>query len=109
MKENTDNGSKTAAFLTHELRSPLTAILCALQIMKEDRKEGNNPDKEYLLDTALQNAERLNRLIDDVMDSSKIQAGRLKMKPIPCDASSIARALQLLSSHGQNVKKSHFE
>ncbi len=80
--------AKTAAFLTHELRAPLTAILCALQIIKEEGSDGGN---NGLLDTALQNAERLNRLIDDVMDSSKIQAGRLKMKPLASNPMKIAQ------------------
>jgi signal transduction histidine kinase len=81
---------KTAAFLTHELRAPLTAILCALELMKEET-EASGEGKGPMLEAALRNARRLNALIDDVMDSSKIQAGRMRMKPRPCDPLEIVR------------------
>ncbi|PCI40121.1 MAG: hypothetical protein COB53_01960 [Elusimicrobia bacterium] len=90
-----ENNSKTAAFLTHELRSPLTSILCSLQLMKEEAAQGNTQNQAMLLDAALRNAERLNLLIDDVMDDSKIQAGRMKMKATAIDPLEIVRETAL--------------
>ncbi|OIO06730.1 MAG: hypothetical protein AUJ52_11700 [Elusimicrobia bacterium CG1_02_63_36] len=90
MTPNSDNRSKTAAFLTHELRAPLTSILCALKLLQEQEGNAVESPSNHLLEVALRNAERLNLLIDDVMDSSKIQAGRMRMKPCASDPTRIA-------------------
>ena len=63
------------ATMTHELRSPLTSIKAALEILnreavKEDSSHG-------ILNTAIRNTERLNSIITDILDFSKLQSGKL--------------------------------
>lgn len=63
--------------MSHELRTPLTSIKGSLQLVLAD--PDSVPDTEYheLLTVALTNTERLVRLINDILDISKIDAGRL--------------------------------
>jgi signal transduction histidine kinase len=66
--------------VSHELRTPLTSIKGSLQLVLAD--PASVPDAEYqeLLTVGLTNTERLIRLINDILDISKIEAGRLMLK-----------------------------
>ena len=66
--------------VSHELRTPLTSIKGSLQLVLAD--PDSVPDTEYheLLTVALTNTERLVRLINDILDISKIDAGRLILR-----------------------------
>ncbi|MFA6029751.1 MAG: HAMP domain-containing sensor histidine kinase [Elusimicrobiota bacterium] len=95
MAENLEQ--KTAAYLTHELRAPLTSIRCALETIK-DCEERLPADERQMLDIALRNTERLKNLIDDILDLSKLQAGRMRVFPVPCDPRALAaEAVESLS------------
>ncbi|MCX5789067.1 MAG: HAMP domain-containing sensor histidine kinase [Elusimicrobia bacterium] len=83
------SAQKTAAYLTHELRSPLTSIICALELM---RGSGITPDESAkLLDLALRNAESLRSLINDILDLSKLQNGQMELSKAPADPLAVAR------------------
>ena len=82
------SAEKTAAYLTHELRSPLTSIICALEMMRSG--SGSPTESATLLDLALRNAERLRGLINDILDLSKLQNGQLQISPVPADAVAVA-------------------
>jgi len=82
--------SKTAAYLTHELRAPLTAIRCALELLGDEAGALSQGTRDNLA-IAVRNADRLRLLIDDILDLSKIQAGRMHALLMPCDAAELAR------------------
>ena len=63
------------ANMTHELRSPLTSIKAALEILARNSKP-DDPAKN-MLNTAIRNSERLNSIITDILDFSKLQSGKL--------------------------------
>ena len=73
--------------VSHELRTPLTSIRGSLQLVLED--QGSVPDAEHLhlLQVALNNCERLIRIINDILDVSKIEAGKtmLRLRPSRAD------------------------
>ena len=66
------------AIVSHELRTPITAIRGSLQLLLADHA---TPDPEHteLLGVALKSCERLVRIINDMLDLSKIEAGRLQL------------------------------
>ncbi len=65
------------ATLSHELRTPLTAILSWVQLLRRGKLD---PEKEnHGLEILEQSAKAQGQLIDDLLDISMIQAGKLKL------------------------------
>ncbi|HAT72500.1 MAG TPA: hypothetical protein DCS63_06765 [Elusimicrobia bacterium] len=77
------------ATMTHELRSPLTSIKAALEIMSRDFAKGDS--SRGILNTAIRNTERLNSIITDILDFSKLQSGKLIFHQESCDAGEVAK------------------
>ena len=65
----------------HELRTPITTIKGYLQLMEEYAEPGASKD---FLGKALRQVNKLNRLVSDLLDVSKIQAGKLQYNMIAC-------------------------
>jgi len=63
------------ANITHELRSPLTAIKAALEIL--NRKSDDADPSRGILNNAIRNTERLNSIITDLLDFSTLQSGKM--------------------------------
>ncbi|SNB47273.1 ATP-binding protein [Geobacter sp. DSM 9736] len=68
--------------VSHELKTPLTSMKGSLQFIMNKGKWLTGTERE-LLTVCLRNTERLIRLINDILDISKIEAGRIEftMKP----------------------------
>jgi signal transduction histidine kinase len=75
LKEVEQLKSDFISTMTHELRSPLTSIKMALDIIS--RENITNPQTKIMLNTAIRNTERLNSLINDILDFSKLQSGKM--------------------------------
>lgn len=78
------------AHVTHELRSPLTSIKAALEIM-EGMVTGKLDDEGgRMFRNAQRNTERLEALINSILDFSKIESGQMTVMPERSGASKIA-------------------
>jgi len=83
--------SEFISTVSHELRTPLTSIKGALGLMRSGIV-GEIPDKfAAMLDIAFNNSERLTRLINDILDIEKIEAGQLELNWRLLDLTSIVR------------------
>jgi len=71
------------ANMSHEIRTPLNAVIGYTQILLEDRTLATPAQQR--LQTILQAGQRLLRLINDVLDLSKIEAGGLQLHAAPFD------------------------
>ncbi|MCC6786127.1 MAG: response regulator, partial [Planctomycetes bacterium] len=90
----TANRSKSLflANVSHELRTPMTAILGYAEELK-DRLEGRDDlrfEHESLI-TIQRNAQHLVLIIGDLLDISKLEAGRLRVESIPCSPLEVLR------------------
>jgi PAS domain S-box-containing protein len=72
------------SMVSHELRTPLSAIKEGVEIVADGTQGKLNHDQAECLNIALSNIRRLNRLIGDILDISKIQSNLLKMEIVPC-------------------------
>jgi PAS domain S-box-containing protein len=75
---------------SHELRTPITPILLQLQLLERAMKQGDNsmiaPEKIMrTLDSWSKQVGRLSHLIEDMLDLSRISAGRLNIVPEEMD------------------------
>jgi signal transduction histidine kinase len=75
-----------AAYLTHELRAPVTSIRLGLEILAEQTAGRLESDERQMLNLAIKNTQRLEGLVDDIMDYSKIAAGKMAIVKEPSDA-----------------------
>jgi signal transduction histidine kinase len=77
--------SSFLANVSHELRTPLNAILALSELMK-DGIAGELSEEQHSHISMIHNSgSGLLRLINDVLDLSKIEAGHMELRPIPCD------------------------
>jgi two-component system phosphate regulon sensor histidine kinase PhoR len=65
------------ANVTHEIRTPLTAIIGYLETIKTGATSSNDDLKKFI-DISLKQAGRLNRLVEDLLVISKIELGEIK-------------------------------
>ena len=73
--------------MSHELRTPLNGVLGYVQILQRDRTLG--PKQKQSLNSISRCGEHLLNLINDVLDLSKIEAGRLEIATKPTDLSQL--------------------
>jgi PAS domain S-box-containing protein len=69
--------SEFYSMVSHELRTPLTSIRGALSLMEGGRLGPLTPRAQHLTQIALAESERLIRLINDILDIRKVEAGKL--------------------------------
>jgi PAS domain S-box-containing protein len=77
------------AMLAHELRNPLAPIKNALHILKLRRDDGNTVDRMH--DIMVRQAGHLGRLVDDLLDVSRITQGKVTLKLERLDLARLAR------------------
>lgn len=72
--------SRFLANMSHEIRTPLNGIMGTLQLM---RLEGNLTDEQStLIDIAKSSSETLIKVINDILDYSKIEAGKVALEKV---------------------------
>jgi signal transduction histidine kinase len=87
--------SEFLAVATHELRTPLTSIKGSVDLILSGFVGEIDPETRELLELAQSSCERLTRLINNILDLAKIEAGQLKLNPFAVDLRELAgRALR---------------
>ena len=93
--------------MSHELRTPLNGVLGYAQILQRD-KEATPKQKENL--TSIINCgDHLLSLINDVLDLSKIEAGRMDLDEAPCDLNQLIRSISDIVAERARSKDLDFE
>ncbi len=67
--------------VSHELRTPLTSIHGSIGLMNDLYDGDERSEEKELLSVAYRNSERLKFLIDDILDTEKLDAGEMRFYP----------------------------
>ncbi|MFJ4988200.1 ATP-binding protein [Streptomyces sp. NPDC088732] len=71
------------AAVSHDLRTPLASGWAAVSSLRSSDVDFSAEDREELLATADESMARLSRLVDNLLDMSRLQAGALRLRPVP--------------------------
>ena len=82
--------SQFLANMSHEIRTPMNGVLGVLHLLES---ENLSEEGRYLLDEASNCGRMLAQLLNDVIDFSRIEAGRLELTPEALDAAQVLRSV----------------
>ena len=74
------------SIVSHELRTPLTSIRGSLGLLASGVLESEPAKAERMLEVALENTDRLVRLVNDMLDIERIESGTVHLARQACDA-----------------------
>lgn len=74
--------------MSHELRTPLNAVIGFTRVL--EKKSASAPEDAHLLGRVRAGGEQLLRLVEDVLDQSRIEQGRLAVVPEEVDVAVVA-------------------
>ncbi|MEI2580494.1 response regulator [Scytonema sp. PRP1] len=77
------------SIVSHELRTPLTSIRGSLGLMSSGVLQTQPEKAQRMLEIAVNNTDRLIRLINDILDIERIESGKVTMTKQTCDAASL--------------------
>jgi two-component system sensor histidine kinase KdpD len=89
--------------ISHDLRTPLVAITGALSALDEKYVELDEPERSTLIENARGEADRLNRLVGNLLNMTRIESGAIKLHLQPGDVQDlIGTAIEQL---GKRIEK----
>lgn len=96
-----------AAAVAHELRTPMTSIKGALGLLLGGAAGPLTPEAREMLEIALNNSDRLVRLINDILDVTRLETGKMAMKREPVEVSQVVQqaAAELAAYAGERGVK----
>lgn len=95
--------SEFVSVVSHELRTPLTSIHGSLGLLSSGML-GSNKGKR-MLEIAVNNTDRLIRLLNDILDIEKLESGKIQMNRTICDAGDlIRRSVEVMKSMADEQK-----
>lgn len=93
MAQSKQDDNQFVALLGHEIRTPLTGILGVADLLSSTKL---GKDQRALTTTIVQSGYHLDRLLDDLLELSRLKAGKVKLVPEAFDVSEFARETRAL-------------
>ena len=67
--------------ISHELKTPISAIMMSLQLLEDKRVGHLNPEQEELSSSIRENSERLLSITGELLNMTQVESGKLQLKP----------------------------
>jgi signal transduction histidine kinase len=80
------------AMMSHEIREPMNGVIGMARLLRDTPLDG---EQRTYVDSALESAETLLTLVNDILDLSRIDAGRLELAPVEVDIASFLERLRV--------------
>ncbi len=106
-KEEAERSNKAKSIflssISHEIRTPLTSIMGFSGLLISDKKEPLKESQNELLTKIVESGEQLLGLVNDILDLSKIESGKIESSPYNVDISYVAiTAVVSLAAFAEN-------
>ncbi|NEK86989.1 PAS domain S-box protein [Blastococcus saxobsidens] len=82
------------SLISHELRTPLSSILGYLELVMDDEDQPLTDEQRQYLSTVERNAQRLLRLVGDLLFTAQVESGRFTLQPADVDLAAVVRAAE---------------
>ncbi|MGY1826210.1 sensor histidine kinase [Blastococcus sp. SYSU DS0541] len=82
------------SLISHELRTPLSSILGYLELVMDDEDQPLTDEQRQYLSTVERNAQRLLRLVGDLLFTAQVESGRFTLQPADVDLAGVVRAAE---------------
>jgi signal transduction histidine kinase len=79
--------------MSHELRTPLNSVIGFANILLKNKNGALRPQELTFLERILENGKHLLHLINDILDLSKIEAGKIEVEREPTDLAALLRSV----------------
>ena len=93
LRELSESKTQFLSTVYHELKTPLTSVTAFIDLVLRNRDSNLNPRQVDHLKIVQRNNQRLNVLIDDLSDVSRISAGKLRIQLIKFDLAPVLEKL----------------
>ncbi len=97
------------ATVAHEFRTPLTSLRMAIHLLAEEAVGPLTEKQADLIGSARQDCERLQGIVDDLLDLSSIQSGRLELQVRPVSATELLSKAIASQEFSAEQKDIHLE
>ena len=67
--------------ISHELKTPISAIMMSLQLLEDDRVGDLNEEQKELAQSIQDNSERLLNITGELLNMTQVESGKLQLKP----------------------------
>jgi PAS domain S-box-containing protein len=101
--------SEFLANMSHELRTPLTSILGFSSLLNQQIFGQLNPKQMVYVQRIHDSGEHLLKLIKDVLDLSKVEAGKVKLDIVPISVSQVCETTLALVSEQASEREIHIQ
>jgi two-component system, OmpR family, sensor histidine kinase KdpD len=85
MRQTEKLQSALLSSISHDLRTPLVSITGTLTALQENSPGLDDATRKELLENASEEADRLNRIVGNLLDLTRVEAGTLRISKQPCD------------------------
>jgi len=109
LKEADKYKSEFLANMSHELRTPLNAIILLSQLLEKNKEKNLNQDDIKKANTIYNSGNELLRLINDILDLSKVEAGKMELEISEFHSREFLENIHSLFEYGVQEKNLAFE